>query len=222
MTDDLSDSIFKIDNPGSFTQTTLGIFKFQSEWNAVYRDFISTLGRRVCDVKNLADIPFLPAEFFKSRKVVTQNGPDEIVFESSRTEGSAPSYHFVRDLKLYERSFLESFRYFYGEPSDYFIAMLLPSYTQRQNSSLIYMMKGLINKSINRDSSFYGNDPEGLIRKIKEAKSKGHKTFLLGVSFALLDLAEKYSPDLSGTIVMETGGMKGRRKETIERNFTRY
>jgi hypothetical protein len=136
-----------------------------------------------------------------------------MIFESSRTTGTAPSRHFVHDLKIYEQSFLKAFRYFYGDPSEYFIAALLPSYSERQNSSLIYMIATLIRKSLNRDIGFYGDNLKDLIRNIQKAKSAGQKTFLLGVSFALLDLANTFSPDLSGTIVMETGGMKGRRKE---------
>jgi hypothetical protein len=197
MTDDLSNSVFKIENPPSFTETALKIFKLQSERNPVYRDFISTLGIR--DVKNITDIPFLPAELFRSRKVITEDLRAETVFESSMTAGSVPSRHYVHDLKIYEESFVRSFRYFYGDPSKYFIAALLPSYSERKNSSLVYMVDGLIKKSLCINSGFYKEKPEDLIRDIQEA--------------ALLDLAEGFSPDLSGTIVMETGGMKGRRKE---------
>ena len=113
------------------------------------------------------DIPFLPVEFFKSQTVAIENQSFETVFESSRTTGDTPSRHFVHDLKLYEKSFLNSFSYFYGDPSEYFIAALLPSYSERQNSSLIYMMNGLIKKSRNRNSGFYDDNPEDLIRNIQ-------------------------------------------------------
>lgn len=213
MTGDLYDHIFNIQNPESFSENVLEIFKFQAEKNPVYRSFISSLGRTPDTIKNINDIPYLPVGFFKTQQVVTGDMPVEKVFESSRTTGDIPSLHFVNDLKIYEKSFLETFRYFYGEPSEYFIAALLPSYTERQNSSLVYMMDGLIRKSMNADSGFYEKDIRSLINNIQKAKSRGQKTFLIGVSFALLDLASGFSPDLSGTIVMETGGMKGQRKE---------
>lgn len=213
MKGDLSDLVFNVQNQDLFTEAALKVFKFQSEKNPVYRDFILSLGRTRSDVKSITDIPFLPAEMFRSHEIVTENRPAEIVFESSITEGAVPSRHFVSDLRIYERSFMESFSYFYGDPSEYLFAALLPSYTERKNSSLVYMVEGLIKKSRNPDSGFYGSNREELIRNIRKANSKGHKNILLGVSFALLDLAESWSTDLSGSIVMETGGMKGRRKE---------
>ncbi len=213
MTGDLTDPGIHKENPESFSDRALGIFKFQSERNPVYRSFIESLGRTSVEVKNITDIPFLPVGFFKSQKVLIEDLPFEMVFESSRSTGTAPSRHFVHDLKLYETSFTESFRYFYGEPSEYFIAALLPSYTDRRNSSLVYMIEGLIRKSTDKTSGFYENNLDELIRNIQKAKSSGRKRLLLGVSFALLDLADRFLPDLSGTIVMETGGMKGRRKE---------
>jgi phenylacetate-coenzyme A ligase PaaK-like adenylate-forming protein len=213
MTGDLPYLIFDQKDSGSFSDTALRIFKFQADNNPVYRHFISSLGRTVSGIKNIGDIPFLPMEFFKSQTVAIENQSFETIFESSMTTGDTPSRHFVHDLKLYEKSFQNSFRYFYGDPSEYFIAALLPSYGQRQNSSLIYMMNGLIKKSRRSNSGFYDDNPEDLIRNIKLAKASGQKRILLGVSFALLDLANNYSPDLSGTIVMETGGMKGQSKE---------
>jgi phenylacetate-coenzyme A ligase PaaK-like adenylate-forming protein len=213
MTGDLSDRIFYTKNPESFSENALEIFRFQAEKNPVYKSFINSLGRSPDRIKNINDIPFLPIGFFKTQKVVASDLTVEKVFESSRTTGSVPSRHFVHNLKLYEKSFLEAFRHFYGEPSDYLIAALLPSYTERLNSSLVYMMDRLIKISTNDCSGFYEKDPAGLIKNIQKAKSGGEKTFLIGVSFALLDLAASYPADLSGTIVMETGGMKGRRKE---------
>jgi phenylacetate-coenzyme A ligase PaaK-like adenylate-forming protein len=215
MTDSLSDRIFNIQSPESFSESALEIFRFQAEKNPVYRSFITSLGRIPESIKNINDIPYLPAGFFKTLQVVTGEKLVEKVFESSRTTGDVPSRHFVNDLKVYEKSFLETFRYFYGEPSEYLIAALLPSYSEQQNSSLVYMMDGLIRKSLNADSGFYEKDIRGMIKNIQKAKSDGKKTFLIGVSFALLDLAYGFSPDLSDTIVMETGGMKGRRKEII-------
>jgi hypothetical protein len=208
MTGDLPDLIFNQKDSGSFSDTALRIFKFQAVKNPVYRHFISSLGRTYAGIGDIHDIPFLPVEFFKSHTVAIENQSFDTIFKSSRTTGDTPSCHFVHDLKLYERSFHHSFSFFYGDPSEYFIAALLPSYSQRQNSSLIYMMNGLIKKSRNRYSGFYDDNPEDLIRNIKLAKDSGQKRILLGVSFALLDLANNFSPDLSGTIVMETGGKR--------------
>lgn len=217
MNEDLPDSIFNIDSQESFSEAALRIFTLQSEKNIVYRDFLSTLGRR--EIRNINEIPFLPGEIFRSRAVVTGTGEAEIVFESSTTSGSLPGRHFVQDLKIYEESFVRSFSRFYGDPDEYFIAALLPSYTQRKNSSLVYMVDGLISRSKYRGSGFYSSNYEELITKIQGSIENGQKTILIGVSFALLDLAEKYSPDLSGAIVMETGGMKGRRKEITRREL---
>ena len=213
MTDDFPDHIFELPNPSAFLAAALRIFRFQAGGNPVYRQFILSLGKKTDRVEKITDIPFIPSEFFKSHTVAIENLTFDAIFESSRTTGTDPGRHFVHDLKLYESSFLASFRHFYGEPSGYMISALLPSYSERQNSSLIYMMRGLMSESRNKLSGFYNESPEDLIRNIHMAKASGQKTFLLGVSFALLDLAEKYLPDLSGTIVMETGGMKGRRKE---------
>jgi hypothetical protein len=213
MTGDLPDLIFSLKDSVSFSETALRIFRFQAENNPVYKQFISSLRRTISGIKNINDIPFMPVEFFKSQTVAIENLSFDIVFESSRTTGDTPGRHFVHDLKLYERSLQSSFRYFYGDPSEYLITALLPSYTERQNSSLIYMMNGLITDSRNSDSGFYNDNPEDLIRTLHLAKTSGQKRLLLGVSFALLDFANDYSPDLSGTIIMETGGMKGRRKE---------
>jgi hypothetical protein len=213
MKGDLASLIFDLKDNTSFTETALKIFRYQSEHNPVYKAFISSLGKSVAEVESITEIPFLPVEFFKSQTVLVENLPVEMVFESSRTTGAAPSRHFVHDLKVYETSFLKAFLHFYGEPSEYFMAALLPSYVERESSSLLYMMNTLIKKSLNKEIGFYADNFVDLIRNINKAKSAGQKTFLIGVSFALLDLAEKFSPDFSGTIVMETGGMKGRRKE---------
>ena len=210
---DLPDLIFNIKDQESFSAAALEVFRFQSGNNPVYREFISSLGKNRDEINDIRDIPFLPVELFRNREVIAENLPAEIVFESSRTSSADPSRHFVHDLRIYERSFLSSFRLFYGEPSDYFIAALLPSYIERRGSSLIYMMDFLIRHSLNRKTGFYRNSLKDLIVDLRAARDAGLKTLLVGVSFALLDLAETQATDLSGTIVMETGGMKGRRKE---------
>jgi hypothetical protein len=207
------DRIFNIRDESDFRDTALEIFNYQYKKNTVYQNYIGSLGKVNSIVKTLFDIPFLPVELFRNHKIVTGDIPVEITFESSGSTGLIPGKHFVNEVSLYEESFLKSFRIFYGEPEEFVIAALLPSYTERKGSSLVYMADYLIKKSRNLLSGFYKDNMEELILVIKEAKEKNGKILLLGVSFALLDLAEKISPDLSGVIVMETGGMKGRRKE---------
>jgi len=213
MRTDWRDRIFNIKNQSDFWETALEVFNYQYNKNTVYYDFISSLGKDGSKIKTPDEIPFLPVEFFRSHKILTGDLPVEMIFESSGTTGVATGKHFVNDLSLYEESFLKSFSLFYGEPEEFLIAALLPSYTERENSSLVYMVDNLIKRSNNSKSGFYKGDFKELIHTIKKAKEENRKVLLLGVSFALLDLAENHSPDLSGVIVMETGGMKGRRKE---------
>lgn len=213
MRSDLRNRIFNRENQSEFLETALEIFKYQNKYNSIYKDFISSLRKNAEEVKTLADIPFLPVEFFRNHKVTTGTSDTEMIFESSRTSAANPGKHYVSDLSLYEESFLASFRIFYGNPEEFLIAALLPSYTEREGSSLVYMADKLIKLSLHRDSGFYKTNIKELIQRIEKAKKENQKILLLGVSFALLDLAEDYAPDLSGVIVMETGGMKGRRKE---------
>lgn len=213
MSSDLRRRIFKIGSRKEFEQTSLEIFHLQAENNAVYKDFISNLGIKREDIRSLSEIPFLPIEFFRKHKIITGTSPVETVFESSGTTGLMTSRHYVSDLSIYEESFLTGFGYFYGEPEDWFFGGLLPSYIERGNSSLIYMVDKLVRKSSDRCSGFFINEIEKLTDALRKVKSEKRKGILIGVSFALLDLAEKQSPDLSGITVVETGGMKGRRKE---------
>ena len=212
MRTELRERIFNIKDRDDFLGTSLDIFNYQKENNPVYNEFIRVLAKEKPAV-TVADIPFLPVEFFRNHKIITGQQPVEIVFESSGTTGISPGRHFVSDLRLYDQSFLKTFRLFYGDPGDYLIAALLPSYTEREGSSLVYMAEKLIEKSRNPDSGFYKGNTGSMLGAIKRARDKNQKILLLGVSFALLDLAEMSSPDLSGVIVMETGGMKGRRTE---------
>lgn len=213
MKPETEDLIFKIGNKESFKEFALNLFRIQSSGNKIYGDFIKNLRVDPEQVKSVEEIPFLPAAFFRTQKVITGDFPHEKVFESSGTTGSGSSRHYVVDLRLYEKSFVNTFMYFYGKPSDYMIAALLPSYTERENSSLVYMMENLISRSSYRGSGFYKNDYASLLASICEAREEEKGILLIGVSFALLDFAEKHSPDLHDVIVMETGGMKGRRKE---------
>jgi phenylacetate-coenzyme A ligase PaaK-like adenylate-forming protein len=215
MKSSLRDRIFNVKDKSSFLATALEIFKYQYNNNSVYQAFINALGKQRDSVKTLFEIPFLPVEFFRNHKIVSGDLSVEQVFESSGTTGVIPGKHYINDLSLYEESFLNAFRLFYGAPKEYTIFALLPSYTEKENSSLVYMADKLIKLSRNTRSGFYKGNDRGLLQAIREAKDEGQKIFLLGVSFALLDLAEEFAPDLSGSIVMETGGMKGRRKEII-------
>jgi phenylacetate-coenzyme A ligase PaaK-like adenylate-forming protein len=212
---DLRARIFKISDPAGFNKTALDIFRFQAGSNPVYKEFISNLGLKPESVLSVDQIPFLPIEVFKEHKVITGTSTPVAIFESSGTSGSRISRHYVCDISLYEESFLTCFRYFYGDPQDYFIAGLLPSYIEKGNSSLVYMVERLIALSHDKRSRFFLNDNELLLKTLQHVKKESSRVMLIGVSYALLDLAEKYSPDLSGVIVVETGGMKGRRREII-------
>jgi hypothetical protein len=213
MRTNLYSKIFNINTETDFLKASLEVLDYQYSQNIVYQDFITNLGIENKSVKSLEEIPFLPVEFFRNHKIVSGNLPVEIIFESSGTAGIIPGRHFVNDLSLYEESFLRTFRLFYGDPDQYFFAALLPSYTERENSSLVYMADKLIKKGQHPLSGFYNRNIQDLLDAVKAAKSENQKIILLGVSFALLDLAEAESPDLEGVIVMETGGMKGRRRE---------
>lgn len=209
----LREEIFNISDQPGFLKTALKLFEYQYNNNPVYHSFVQGLGRDVSGIKSLTDIPFLPVELFRNHRVLTGDLPVEMTFESSRTTGVTPARHYINSVSLYTDSFLKSFSLFYGDPGEYLIVALLPSYVERKGSSLVYMAECLIKISNYNDSGFYKDSVEDLLRVINKAKSEKKKVLLLGVTFALLDLAEKLSPDLSQVIVMETGGMKGRRKE---------
>lgn len=166
-------------------------------------------------VKTFNQIPFLPISFFKTHAIQTTDFTPEMVFESSATTGTDRSRHFIKDLALYEESFLKGFAHFYGSVKNWCILALLPSYLERKNSSLVYMAGKLIDWSEHPQSGFYLNEYEKLFAVLNELEKRKQKTLLLGVTFALLDFAEKFSLKLNNTIVMETGGMKGRREELL-------
>lgn len=217
-----SHSIFKIFREPEFHTRALETFRFQYQNNPVYREFCDFIGRSERHVKAISDIPFLPIQFFKSRRVVAgEPHEDEALFTSSGTTAAIVSRHYVQDLELYEKSFRKAFTYFYGSIPNYCILALLPSYLERKGSSLVYMVHDLISKSGHPDSGFYLNDYEELHKKLLHLDQDGQKVLLIGVSFALLDMAEHYSMNLRNTIVMETGGMKGRRTEMIREQFHR-
>lgn len=213
------DAIFNIKSSAEFNTCALEVFKFQFKNNKVYRSFCDLLYKHPSDVKKVTDIPFLPILFFKSHNVISSKEPIEKTFTSSGTTGSLTSKHLITDLELYETSYCNAFKHFYGNIEDYVVLALLPSYLERDGSSLIYMANDLINKSKRPESGFYLNNLEELANTIQTLEAKQQKTLLIGVSFALLDLVEAYQMNLKHTIVMETGGMKGRRKEIIRQEL---
>ncbi len=204
---------FRISSQDQFQEIALEVFKHQYQNNSIYQRYCNLLGKSTKNVHDLNDIPFLPIEFFKKQTIITGHDPVQTVFTSSGTTGSITSKHHVTDISLYEESYRKAFVQFYGNIEDYCILALLPSYLEREGSSLIYMVEDLIKRSQHPESGFYLNNQEALIEKLLQLESKGQKTLLIGVSFALLRLVEKKQFSLKNTTVMETGGMKGRRKE---------
>ncbi|SEA46183.1 LuxE/PaaK family acyltransferase [Bizionia paragorgiae] len=209
------DSIFDIKTPEDFEALALQVFNFQFHNNGVYRSFCDLLNAHPSDVKQSSQIPFLPIQFFKSHEVLSTTAPITKLFTSSGTTGSTTSTHYVSDLSLYEKSFTKGFQAFYGPVEDYVVLALLPSYLERDGSSLIYMADAMIKASNHTESGFYLNNLSALKDTLISLDKQGKKVLLLGVSFALLDLIEMHQFDLKNTIIMETGGMKGRRKELI-------
>ncbi len=208
-------SINDIVTPAQFKDCALSLFQYQFEHNPVYRSFCDLLYIHPSDVQGLEQIPYLPIEFFKTHAVHTQPAIPSLYFTSSGTTSSNTSKHYVADINDYIQSFTLGFNVAYGDVSEYAILALLPNYLEREGSSLIYMVDYLIQSSNNEHSGFYLNDHFALSEKINYLESIGQKTILLGVSFALLDFVEKYSFSLKNTLVMDTGGMKGRRKELV-------
>lgn len=199
----------------TFKKHALEIFRFQYNNNIVYRNWVDALDINIETVTKISHIPFLPVSFFKTHNVVTEDFDPQIVFESSGTTGTANSRHFVKDTSIYTQSFTEGFNLFYGKPQDWCIIGLLPSYLERVGSSLITMARELINLSNHSESGFYLYEFEKLAKVLKELEDRKQKTLLIGVTFALLDFAEQFPMKLNYTTVMETGGMKGRRREMV-------
>ncbi|WP_226388785.1 acyl transferase [Penaeicola halotolerans] len=196
-----------------FEEMALTLFAWQAKHNSVYKRYLDALGRDIQQVKQLTDIPFLPIAFFKSQDVVSGHFEAVATFESSGTTGAQTSRHKVADLDFYQKLTQKLFEESYGPLQDWSILALLPSYLERNNSSLVAMVDYFIKESGQSTGGFYLNDLKALIQQIEKNKFLGHKTLLIGVSFALLDLAEHQEINLSDIVIMETGGMKGRRKE---------
>jgi phenylacetate-coenzyme A ligase PaaK-like adenylate-forming protein len=207
--------IFNIQNKDEFTEVALIVFKHQFKNNKVYRSFCDLLYIHPSNITTIEEIPFLPIQFFKSRKVISSLDEVQEIFTSSGTTGSVTSKHLVTDINLYKESYLKGFAHFYGNIEDYTVLALLPNYLEREGSSLVFMVDDLIQKSKNLESGFYLDNIQELAKKLTELDKNGQKILLIGVSFALLDLIEMQQFNLKNTIIMETGGMKGRRKELV-------
>jgi len=208
----MEDKIFSVSDQ-NFESLALQIFHFQYTNNPVYQSWVLTLGIDPTTVNSVFKIPFLPISFFKTHKVITTDFQPAAIFESSGTTGETPSRHYVKSMRLYETSFLTTFDRFYGPPNQYAILGLLPSYLERQNSSLIAMVDALIKKSGKVASGFYLHNHAELEQTLVECSNKQQPVILIGVTFALLDFAAERGMSLPNTIILETGGMKGRREE---------
>lgn len=214
-----TDSFFSISNDQEFSEKALEVFRFQYQHNSVYAQFCDFLKRNPKRVSKLQEIPFLPIEFFKSHQITSSSKKTEQIFTSSGTTGSITSKHYVSDVSIYEESFRTTFHHFYDAVEDYVVLALLPSYLERSGSSLIYMAQNFIGASKHPESGFYLKELDELAKKLIRLDAEGKKVLLIGVSFGLLDLIEKHQFQLKNTIVMETGGMKGRRKEMIRKEL---
>ena len=208
--------ILNISSSQEFEKFSIQIFNQQFEKNTIYREFCRLTGKNPSNIKSSFEIPFLPIQFFKTHKIISSNQPIQKTFHSSGTTKDNLSKHHITDLKLYEDCFLKIFMDFYGHPSKYNIIALLPTYLENKNSSLIYMVNKLIEKSENKHSGFYLDNYKELKEKLLYLEGGGKKTILFGVSYALLNLIDFYKFKLKKTIIIETGGMKGKRKELIK------
>lgn len=207
---ELIDRIFSIGTASEFEECAMDVYRFQREHVPVYAEFVRLLGRT--EPQSVEDIPFLPISFFKTHTVIAAGRQPGITFKSSGTTGMQRSCHQVADVSLYERSYEATYRRFMGHPEEQVILALLPNYLEQGESSLVYMVDGLIRLSGSALSGFYLEDHQALLRTVNKARATGRKIVLFGVSYALLDLAE-LRPDLSDVLIIETGGMKGRRRE---------
>lgn len=207
--------IFEVSNNNDFESLALDVFNHQALQNKVYSQYLNSLRVNFSNIKSIHQIPFLPIQFFKSHTIITGEASAPIIFKSSGTTGTEVSKHLVTDVSIYESSFRKGFDFCFGNVQEYCILALLPSYLEQGNSSLVYMVNDLIKQSNNPNSAFYLHNQDELEKKIIELENTGQKTLLIGVTYALLDFAEKFPMQLKNTIIMETGGMKGKRKELI-------
>jgi len=206
------DKIFSVTESG-FSQLALDIFHFQYEANSVYNSYVNALGKTPSDVDEIEKIPFLPISFFKTDEIKTGKFNAEVIFKSSGTTQTINSQHHVKDASIYTKSFTTAFKKIYGEPQEWSVLGLLPSYLEKGNSSLVYMVDDLIKQSRHPQSGFYLYDLDKLKETLLSLEKSNQKSLLIGVTYALLDFAEKFPVTLKNAIIMETGGMKGRREE---------
>ncbi len=211
--DNLAHEIFS--GSFDFDKVCLKVFRFQYEQNPIYKKYVDALKIDASKVSKPSEIPFLPIRFFKTHNIVTMAFEPEVIFESSGTTETINSRHYVKKKGIYEQSFLAAFEHFYGKPEEWCVLGLLPSYLERKHSSLVYMVEELVQRSSHEKSGFYLYDFEKLNETLHTLEEAGQKTLLIGVTFALLDFAEQHQQLLKHTVVMETGGMKGRRREMI-------
>ena len=218
MTDvkDTRNRLFQLSEEQDFNGLAIEIFHFQYLNNEIYREFCDILRVMPGAITDFRQVPFLPIGFFKHHRIVCgDRGRYEMIFTSSGTTGSIPSRHYIRDIGLYGESFLRSFSLYYGDPANYRFLVLLPGYLEREGSSLVYMMENFVSRTKENGSGFYLNDLAGLSKELQKDPPPGIRTILFGASYALLDFAEsRYSVPVNG-IVMETGGMKGRKREMV-------
>tara|TARA_Y100000782_G_scaffold115587_1_gene160884 strand:+ start:8198 stop:9196 length:999 start_codon:yes stop_codon:yes gene_type:complete len=212
----LENAVFSIQSNADFNSVALAVFNYQAQNVPVYKQFLKLLNIDPLTITQVEDIPFLPISLFKTQRIISADAKEEITFLSSGTTGMSQSQHLIQKLALYEASFLKAFEQFYGAVDQYHILALLPSYLEREGSSLIYMVDALIKKSNSAHSNYYLHNLDELAEKLEMLDKAGEKVVLIGVSYALLDLMEKHVFQLSNTIIMETGGMKGKRKEMIK------
>jgi phenylacetate-coenzyme A ligase PaaK-like adenylate-forming protein len=207
--------VFDISSIDDFNTVALKVFRYQAQHCAVYKEFLNGLNKDPLLIEKVKSIPFLPIEFFKSKKVITSDCESDIIFSSSGTTGLITSRHYVADISWYVESFRKAFTLFYGNVTNYCVLALLPSYLERDGSSLIYMVNDLIKESKNSNSGFFLYNHNELYQKLRQQQQRGQPVLLIGVTFALLDFTDRYQMNFPELIVMETGGMKGRRKEMI-------
>jgi hypothetical protein len=213
-----NDKIFKISEV-AFEKLALEVFYFQYQHNPIYRAYTDMLKIKTSEVRDLAQVPFLPISFFKTHAVKTTEFAPQVIFESSGTTQSVKSRHFIKDIELYKQSFTKGFESVYGSINEWCIIGLLPSYLERENSSLVFMVNELIRQTHHSKSGFYLHEYEKLHDTLIELEESKQKTILIGVSFALLDFAEQYPLPLKTTIILETGGMKGRKREIVRQEL---
>ena len=211
----LQEQLFPIQNEEDFLSVALSVFRYQYEHCLIYRRYTDMIGCEVNKVEQIEQIPFLPIEFFKTQQVIANGHFPQLTFTSSGTTGNQTATHYVADKTLYEESFLRAFEHFVGKTEDFVILGLLPSYLERENSSLVYMVNDLIKRTKNPDSGFYLANLDEFAEKLQKLSDKRQKTIVFGVSFALLDVVEKYQFALNDVLIFETGGMKNRKKEII-------